>query len=289
MLVAEESTELTIEPMAGPAGACLRGIDISQPLSDEQKNAIWAAFLEYGLLWFPDQSLTPDEQARFAEHFGELETYPFVAPLPENDKVIPIIKEPETRFNFGGGWHTDTSYMPEPPSVTMLYALEVPSRGGDTLYADMTAAYESLSSGMQNLISPLQGIYTADMVHGKSGAYSAKAGADHPMDYGDTHNVAERRVEHPIIRTHPETGRKSIYAGLGHCSHMKDMRKEESKVLLQWLNEYATKPEFVTRLKWEPHSLAMWDNRRMFHYALNDYPGQRREMHRVTLSGDKPF
>ena len=170
----------------------------------------------------------------------------------------------------------------------MLQAIEVPECGGDTLFADMALAFDALSSGMQSLLSDLTGIYSAEMVHGKSGYYSKQAGADHPMDYGDKDNVAQRRVEHPIIRTHPETGRKSIYAGLGHCSHIKDMTKEESRVLLEWLNRFATRAEFVTRLKWCSGSLAMWDNRRLFHNAMNDYSGHRRHMHRVILKGDKP-
>lgn len=277
------------EALPGPFGAAIEGVDLTSPIPADVRDEIHRCFLEQGLVWFPGQMLTPTQQAAFAENFGDLGTYPFVTPLPEHDKVIPIIKEPDTKMNFGGGWHTDTSYLPEPPSVTMLQAVEVPERGGDTLFADMALAFESLSSGMQELLSGLTGVYSADMVHGKSGAYSKKAGADHPMDYGDKSGVAERRVEHPIIRTHPETGRKSIYAGLAHCSHIKGMTKEESKVILEWVNRHATKAEYVTRLKWESGSLAMWDNRRLFHYAMNDYPGHRRHMHRVILQGDKPF
>lgn len=276
-------------PLAGPLGAAISGLDLTQPLGSDCVSELRKAFNHHGLLWFPNQALTPVQQAAFAEQFGELEDYPFITPLPEHDKVIPIIKEPTTRMNFGGGWHTDTSYMPTPPSITMLQAIEVPERGGDTLFADMALAFESLSPGMRSLLEDLKGVFTADIVHGKSGAYSKQAGADHPMDYGDSNNVATREVEHPIIRTHPETGRKSIYAGLGHCARIRGMTKEESKVILEFINQFATRPEFVTRLQWQSDSLAMWDNRRLFHYALNDYAGQRRHMHRVTIQGDAPY
>ena len=280
---------IEVERLSGPVGACVRGVDLTTPLSPQAHEEIWRAFLDHAVLWFPDQVLAPKQQASFAEHFGELGTYPFVTPVEDHDKVIPIIKEPDTKMNFGGGWHTDTSYVAEPPSVTMLQAVQVPDHGGDTLFADMTGAFESMSTGLQAMLSELTGVYSAEMVHGKGGFYADNPEADHPMDYGDKGGVATRRVEHPIIRTHPETGRKSIYAGLAHCSHIKGMKKDESKVILQWINEYATKAEFVTRLKWQSGSLAMWDNRRVFHYALNDYAGHRRHMHRVILKGDKPF
>lgn len=280
---------IQLSRMAGSVGATVSGIDLATSLTANARDEIWQAFLDHKLLWFPQQHLTPTQQAAFAENFGELGSYPFVTPLEEHDKVVPIIKEAHTKMNFGGGWHTDTSYLPEPPSVTMLQALEVPETGGDTLFADTSAAFDALSEGMQILLSGLVGIYSAEMVHGKSGAYSLASGADHPMDYGDKSGVANRRVEHPIIRTHPETGRKAIYAGVAHCSHFKGMTKEESKVLLEWIYQFATKAEYVTRLKWQADSLAMWDNRCLFHYALNDYAGKRRHMHRVILKGDKPF
>ena len=276
-------------PLSGPLGAAINGIDLAQPQATETVTELKRAFHHYGLLWYPNQALSPTQQATFAEYFGTLEDYPFITPLAEHNKVIPIIKEPQTRMNFGGGWHTDTSYLPTPPSITMLQAIEVPDYGGDTLFADMALAYESLSPGMRSLLDGLQGVFTADIVHGKSGAYSKQAGADHPMDYGDSNDVATREVEHPIIRTHPETGRKSIYAGLGHCARIRGMTKEESKVILEFINQFGTRPEFVTRLQWQSNSLAMWDNRRLFHYALNDYAGKRRHMHRVTIQGDAPF
>ena len=279
---------IEVARLPGPVGARVTGVDLSIPMSSEIREQINTSFLEHGLLWFPNQMLSPSQQASFAENFGTLGSYPFVTPLAENDKVVPIIKEPETKMNFGGGWHTDTSYLPKPPGVTILQAIEVPDQGGDTLFADTATAFESLSNGMQSLLLDLTGIYTAELVHGASGAYSKKAGADHPMDYGDTQGVAERKVEHPIIRTHPDTGRRAIYAGLAHCACIKGMTKQESKMILEWINNYSTQPQFVTRLKWQSGSLAMWDNRRLFHYALNDYAGKRRHMHRVILEGETP-
>ena len=273
-------------PMNGPVGATVTGVELAQPLAAEVRDEIWAALLRFGFLWFPQQALTPEQQAAFGEYFGELDSYPFVTPLAEHDKVVPIIKEPDNHLNFGGGWHTDTSYLQLPPKVTILQAVEVPDVGGDTLFADMSAAFEALSPGMQEMLQGLTGIFTADMVHGKAGAYAF--GADHPMDYGDRDGVAERRVEHPVIRTHPETGRRSIYAGLAHCSHFRGMRREETRFILEWLERHATQAQFVTRLHWQSASVAMWDNRCLFHYALNDYQGSRRHMHRIILRGEAP-
>lgn len=190
-------------------------------------------------------------------------------------------------MNFGGGWHTDTSYLPEPPMATVLYALEVPERGGDTLFANMYQAYEALSDGMKQLADGLIGMYSASMVHGKSGAY--RLAGDHPMARRVDETTAEARVEHPIVRTHPETGRKAIYCSLGHTERFKDMTREESMPLLQFFARHATRAEFCTRFRWRKGSIALWDNRCVQHYALNDYPGQRRHMHRVTIKGDAPF
>lgn len=277
---------IQVEPMIGALGAEIGGVDLASPLAASVVAEIRQAWVEHSVVFFRDQSLTPDAHTRFAECFGELDDYPFVEPLEENPHVIPIIKEPETRMNFGGGWHTDTSYLPQPPMATVLYALEVPERGGDTLFADMYQAYETLSEGMQRLASGLTGVYSASMVHGRSGAY--RLAGDHPMTRRQDEATAEARVEHPIVGTHPETGRKAIYCSLGHTERFKDMTREESTPLLQFFSRHATRAELTTRFHWHRGSLALWDNRCVQHYALNDYPGERRHMHRVTIKGDTP-
>lgn len=279
--------EIEVLQNVGPVGAEIRGVDLSRPLSPSLRSEIHTAWLDHHVLFFRDQALSPSAQAEFANNFGELDVYPFMKALDVHPNVIPIVKEPEAKTNFGGGWHTDTSYLPEPPKATLLYAVEVPIEGGDTLFADASAAYESLSAGMKRLVEGLIGVYSAKIVHGAGGAYKTKT--DLGDAYGGDADTAEREVEHPIVRTHPETGRKSIYAGLAHTHRIKDMTREESLPVLEYLAKQVVKPEHVTRFKWTRGTLAMWDNRCLFHKALNDYQGHRRHMHRVIVRGDRPF
>jgi taurine dioxygenase len=275
---------LRIEPASGAVGADVHGIDIAK-LSDAEFEAIYAAWLEHHVLFFRDQHISPADQTAFAARFGELDVYPFMEPLPGHPHVIPIIKEQATRYNFGGGWHTDMSYVEEPPKATFLYAIEVPARGGDTLFANMEAAYDALSSGMQQLVSGLRAVFSAAKVHGASGYYQR---ADHPMDMRKNEAQEQARFVHPVVRTHPETGRKSLYLDAPHVERFENMRVQESEPLIQFLCSHATQPQFTTRLRWAPGTLAVWDNRCLQHYALNDYQGQRREMNRVVVRGDEP-
>lgn len=277
---------IQVNRVIGAVGAEISGVDLSQPLPRAVVNEIHSAWLDHQVVFFRDQQLTPTQQAAFAENFGPLDVYPFVRALDEHPNVIPIVKEPETKMNFGGGWHTDTSYLAKPPKATLLYAVEVPDWGGDTLFTDTSAAYEAFSPGMKRLLDGLVGIYSAAMVHGNGGAYALNA--DHPMDYGAKAEDAEREVEHPIIRTHPDTGRKSIYATIAHTARIKNMSVNESRPLLDILHRQATRAEFMTRFKWTNGTLTMWDNRCLWHYALNDYAGKRREMRRVIVQGDRP-
>ncbi|HYM36273.1 MAG TPA: TauD/TfdA family dioxygenase [Steroidobacteraceae bacterium] len=275
---------------SGPVGAEVSGVDLSQALSDSVRYEIHSAWLEHHVLFFRDQNLTPSAQAAFAENFGALDVYPFMKALDSHPNVIPIIKEPEAKTNFGGGWHTDTSYMSEPPKATLLYAVEVPTSGGDTLFADASKAYEELSSGMKKMVDGMIGIYSAKIVHGQSGAYdNDKIKTDLGDAYGGEAEIAEREVEHPVIRTHPETSHKSIFASLAHTHRIKDMTREESLPIIDYLARQVTKPEHVTQFRWTRGALAMWDNRCLFHKAKNDYHGQRRHMHRVIVKGDRPF
>ena len=279
-------SHIKIQRCVGALGAEVSGVDLGKPLSPPALAEIHAAWLDHQVLFFRDQELSPAQQAAFAGNFGDLDVYPFVQALDAHPNVIPIIKEPHTKMNFGGGWHTDTSYSPTPPKATLLFAVEVPDEGGDTLFSDTYAAYESFSHGMKNLLDGVVGVFSAAMVHGKAGVYTLDG--DHPMAYGGSAEVAEREVEHPVIRTHPETGRRAIYASTAHTHHIKDMSVYDSKPLLELLTRQATRPEFVTRFKWTAGTLAMWDNRCVWHYALNDYQGKRREMRRVIVKGDRP-
>ncbi len=280
---------IKVNPDIGPTGAEVSGIDLSGALHAETVAELRHAWLEHGVLFFREQALSPAAQAAFGACFGELDVYPFMQSLASHPNVIPIIKEPDAKLNFGGGWHTDTSYLEYPPMATLLYAVEVPEEGGDTLFADAAAACADLSDGMRRTLESLTGIYSPKIVHGRGGAYAGMAAKSQlGSAYGGEAEVAESEVEHPLIRTHPETGRKSIYCSKYHTHRIKGWTREESLPIFDFLMTHLTEEQYVTRFRWGPGSLAMWDNRRLFHYALNDYQGQRRHMHRVIVRGDRP-
>lgn len=281
---ASRSSRLRIEPASGALGADVYGVDVAA-LEDGEFERLYAAWLEHHVLFIRDQKITPADQTAFAARFGELDVYPFMQPVLGHPHVIPIVKERTTRYNFGGGWHTDMSYVECPPKATLLYAIEVPSRGGDTLFANMEAAYEALSTGMQSMLAALRAVFSAAKVHGSAGYYQR---ADHPMEMRKNETQEQSRYVHPVVRTHPETGRKSLYLDEPHVERLENMRTSESQPLIQYLCQHATQPQFTTRLRWTPGTLAVWDNRCVQHYALNDYHGQRREMHRVVVRGDVP-
>ena len=279
---------IELGPMSGCLGVEISGVDLSVPLAGEVVAEIRKAFTEHHLVVFRNQSLTPDQQADFCAQLGKLATYPFVEATTEHPNVIPIIKEADQERNFGGAWHTDSSYMERPPKATCLYAVEAPARGGDTMFANTNAAFEALSEGMQRMVGDVVGIFTPSLVHGSSGAFAAVGDHGKSMKKRDNPDVAEQRVRHPIIRTHPDTGRKAIYASVYHCERFEGMTRDESLPLLRFLHEHATKLDFTTRLRWQEGTLAVWDNRCVFHYALNDYHGERRHMRRVTIEGEIP-
>lgn len=274
-----------IRPDLGPVGAEVHGLDLTADFDQATVAALRHAWLEHGLLVFRDQDLSPAAQAAFAARFGELDVYPFVRSLDAHPNVVPIIKEADAELNFGGGWHTDTSYLARPPMATLLYAVEVPEQGGDTLFADAAAACADLSPGMRRTLQGLSGIYSPKLVHGSDGDYAGMAAG---ASVADGAEMTESEVEHPLLRTHPETGRQSIYCSRYHTLHIKGWTRAESLPILDFLMQHMTADRYVTRLHWRPGTLAMWDNRCLFHCALNDYPGQRRQMHRVIVRGDRP-
>jgi taurine dioxygenase len=288
-------TQIHIEPFAGALGAEVSGIDLRAELSDDLIAEIRDALLTHHVVFFRDQSLDPSSQVDFGKRFGVLEDYPLVAPLPDHPKVIPVIKEPDDVSNFGGGWHTDLIYRPEPPLGTMLYAIEVPSRGGDTLFADGFLAYRALSPRMQAMLSTLSVEYNVRHVsravaHRSGSAESSnrpRAG-NRSMPSRSDEDVLNTSPVHPLVRTHPESGEQCLYFSREHTINFEGMTPRESEPLLDWLQAHMTQPVFTTRFHWAPGSMAFWDNRCVSHYALNDYPGERRHMHRLTIAGDTP-
>jgi alpha-ketoglutarate-dependent taurine dioxygenase len=273
---------ISVEPIAGALGAEITGVDLAKPLGDETVAAIRRAWLAHGVIFFHEQDLPPAAFLAFARRFGEPIEYPFVKGLPEQPEIIPVLKLAEERVNFGGIWHSDTAYLDLPPMASMLIAREVPPAGGDTLFASMYLAYDTLSEGMKRLLDGLRGI------NNSASADVSKTREDRMKDSGRADARQEYVASHPIVRTHPETGRKALYVNVAHTVGIEGLTREESAPILDVLFRHQVKPEFTCRFRWRPRSIAFWDNRCVQHNAVNDYQGHRRLMHRITLAGDKP-
>jgi len=268
--------------IAGALGAEIHGVDLAADLSDGMVAALRQALLDRCVIFFRDQDLPPERLLALAKRFGTPNEYPFVKGLDGYPEVIAVTKLPHETINFGGVWHADTTYLQEPPMATLLVAREVPPVGGDTLFANQYLAYESLSDRMRQMLGGLRGVSS-----------STKADASRTReDRIRTDGTAEPRkvliAEHPAVRTHPETGRKALYVNVAHTVGFAGMTEEESMPLLGFLFRHQIRPEFTCRFRWEAGSLAIWDNRCAQHYAMNDYHGHKRVMHRITLVGDKP-
>ena len=277
---------IEVRPISGSLGAVIAGVDLSRELDAAGFARIHQALLDHLAIFFTDQVLTPDQQVAFGRRFGPLNRYPFVTGLEETPEIIEILKTEADTANFGGVWHSDTSYLDRPPLATMLYAREVPPAGGDTLFANATMAYDSLSDGMKAMLDGLVAVNSAAMrrVGGR-----ANLVADNPdMKVANVAAADRFEAEHPVVRTHPETGRKALYINTQHTVRFKDMSEAESWPLIKFLSDQIVRPEFTCRFRWRTGALALWDNRCVQHYAINDYPGRRRRMHRLTIEGDRP-
>jgi taurine dioxygenase len=273
---------LTVHPVAGALGAEVSGVDLEKPLDAETVDALRRAWLEHLVLFFRDQPLAPTQFLDFARRFGEIVEYPFVKGLEEHPEIIPVVKLETERINFGGVWHSDTAYLDVPPMASMLLAREVPPAGGDTLFANMYQAYETLSDGMKRLLTGLRAINSS------AKADASRTREDRVADRGRADARPLYEAAHPVVRVHPETGRRALYVNVAHTVRFDGMTEEESAPLLGFLYRHQIRPEFTCRLRWRPGSLAFWDNRCAQHNAINDYAGHRRVMHRITLGGDRP-
>jgi taurine dioxygenase len=276
------SHSLQVHPIAGALGAEIAGVDLSEDLDDAAIAAIRSAWLDNLVVFFRRQTLAPEQFLAFARRFGEVIEYPFIKGIEGFPEITPVIKLEHERVNFGGLWHTDTAYLEAPPMATMLIAREVPPVGGDTLFANMYLAYETLSPGMRRMLDGLVA------VNSSAKADVTKTREDRLRDGARTAASREYIAEHPVVRTHPETGRKALYVNGGHTVRFKDMTEDESAPLLRFLFAHQQRPEFTCRFRWEVGSIAFWDNRCAQHNPINDYHGYRRVMHRITLAGDKP-
>ncbi|MEY2444827.1 MAG: taurine dioxygenase [Ilumatobacteraceae bacterium] len=277
----------TIHPVAPSCGAEVVGIDLSDP-SPETMSLVSRALADHAVLFVRDQDLTPDAQVALTRRFGAALRVPYIAALAEHPDIVAVLKEADERniSTFGGTWHSDFSFLDEPPSLTLLYALELPEVGGDTLWSSQYAAYDSLSTGMKRLLEPLNAIHTA-WPHGTRGPAAGTA-VSRSVVMTRNDPSADREVVHPVVRTHPVTGRRALFVNPVYTQRFEDMTVEESQPLLQHLFAHATKAELTCRLRWAPGTLAIWDNRCLLHLAINDYDGSRRLLHRTTVVGERP-
>ena len=267
-------------PVSPALGAEIGGVDLSQSLGDDVIAEIRQAWLEYRVVFFRDQDITPEQHLAFARRFGDLVAYPMVKGLDDYPEIAPVIKLEHQTVNFGGIWHSDTTYLPQPPMGAILVARELPPKGGDTLFANMVMAYEALPEAMKERLSGLIAINSSAKDH------VAKSREDRQKDMDDVPEPLS--AEHPAVRTHPETELKSLYVNRGHTVGFKGMAEDESAPLLEELFEHQTRGEFTCRFQWRPGSIAFWDNRSAQHNPINDYHGHKRVMHRITLAGDVP-
>ena len=271
---------IEVKPIAGALGAEIAGVDMSKELDDEVVGEIRHAWLEHLVIFLRDQTVTPQQQLTFARRFGAPVEYPQLKGLPEAPMITPVVKLEHERNNFGGIWHSDTTYLEIPPMASMLLAREVPPYGGDTMFANQYLAYDALSDGLKKTLDGLVGVSSS------AKADVTKTREDRMKAAGEQLKILE--AEHPLVRTHPETGRKALYTSVAHTAHIKDWTEKESLPLLEFLWDHQTRPEFTCRFQWRPGSLAFWDNRCAMHNPINDYHGFRRVMHRITLAGDAP-
>ncbi|MFI5016232.1 MAG: TauD/TfdA dioxygenase family protein [Hyphomicrobiales bacterium] len=279
---------IELRPAAGSLGAEVRGVDLTRPLPSATADELRRAFVEHLVLFFRDQDLTPDQHLDFSRLFGPLSRVPYVKHMDEYPDIIAVLKEADERniSAFGNAWHSDFSFLEAPPMGSVLYAREVPSHGGDTLWANMYEAYEALSDGMKRMLDPLRTMHSGR-------PYGV---ARPPRDVRTSRSIAierdnreaDREVAQPVVVVHPSSRRKALFVNAIYTVRFEHMTEAESRPLLDFLFQHCIRPEFTCRFRWERGSLAIWDNRCTLHYAVNDYDGQRRLMHRTTIAGEPP-
>ena len=273
---------LNIQPLAPSLGSIIHGFDLSRPLSDSLLAELRAIWLDRKVVVLRGQALASEQYLSFARQFGAPDIYPFLEGLEEFPEITPILKKETEKVNFGGVWHSDTTYQPQPPMATILYALELPPVGGDTLFANQVQAYESLSKGLKDMLATLKIICRPD----KAAAMATRA--NRIAEQGRNIDKSNLIGIHPVVRTHPETGKKALFVNPAHSCHFEGWSMEESDGLLNFLYTHQIREEFQCRHVWQQGDVVIWDNRCTLHYPVNDYFGHRRLLHRITLKGDRP-
>ncbi len=264
-------------------GAEITGVDIRH-LSDNEYEGIQSAFSDTGLVFFRDQSLTEEDHIAFAKRWGEININRFFKANDQYPEIAMVTKEENQEQNIGGGWHTDHSYDQEPALGSILVAKELPDSGGDTWFASMYKAYDGLSDGLKKTLEGMQAVHSAHHAFGTKSEYNRSEATSGRIGNAGMADTLKNPL-HPVVITHPMSGKKALYVNGAFTLHFENWSEEDSAPLLEYLYSVATRDEFVTKFQWRKGSVAFWDNRSTWHYAQNDYQGQRREMHRITIEG----
>ncbi|HMM13010.1 MAG TPA: TauD/TfdA family dioxygenase [Parvibaculum sp.] len=269
----------TVRKLSAGCGAEVLGVDLRKP-SNSDMEIIRDAYRDYGVIFFRDQQLTPEDHIAFARRWGEIDINKFFPANGEYPEIAEVGKEKEKKTNIGGGWHRDLSYDPSPAMGSILVARVLPKEGGDTLFSNMYAAYEALSDGLKETLSSLKAVHSNAMAFGAAGFYK---NSDQSAGFKGENLIGQ--AVHPVIITHPLSGRKALYVNPAFTTHFEGWTPLESRPLLDFLYAHAVRPEFTCRFQWREGSVAFWDNRATWHYAANDYHGSRRLLHRITIGG----
>jgi len=279
-------SRIGVRPLSGALGAEISGADLAHldaAAFDEVRQAFWA----HGVICCHDQQLSHGDLVAFARRFGALDVHPIVEGTAEIPELVRVWKPAGEAASFGTGWHSDNSFFPQPSLGSLLYGVTIPPYGGDTLFASMERAYEALSAPMRDFLGGLRAIHSASRAYDPRVTGAAKYRGEAPMKYRYSEIINEE-VEHPVIRTHPQTGRKSVYVNQMFTQRIVALSEPESGALLRFLYAHCTQPDFTCRVRWAPGTVTLWDNRCVQHYALDDYRPFERLMYRVTVSGERP-
>jgi taurine dioxygenase len=276
---------IEVEPISGSCGAEIHGVDVGAPLDDATIGDIRQALLDHCVIFFRDQVLDVAQQKAFARRFGDIFIHPNYNGVVPDPEILEVRREPGDERIVGEHWHSDTTMMAEPPLGAILYALEVPPFGGDTIFANQYAAYDALSDGMKTMLGKLRAVHSDRLVAGPQAGMNAKRSTKVREDAAWRETIAA----HPVVRTHPETGRKLLFVNASYTVGFEGMTEAESRPLLGYLLEHGNRPEFTCRFRWHKGSIAFWDNRCTKHIAVHDAGPHRRLMRRVQIAGDKPF
>jgi taurine dioxygenase len=279
---------ITVDRHAGACGAVVSGVDLATELADDVVAEIRRALLDHQVIFFRQQSLTPEQQVAFSRRFGPYSPVPFVEAIAGHPEVIAVVRDPSEQpgLVFGGLWHSDFSFLPEPPMGSILHAIEVPPYGADTIWANQYLAYRGLSRAMRGVVERLHGVHSA------VNAYSPKMQSIHDLFAGmtvQTSDEANRTQEHPAVRIHAETAQPALFVNAQYTIGLAGFLPQESTLLLDHLFQQSTQHAYTCRWQWAPGDVAFWDNRCVQHMVMGDVTGHRRYMHRTTVAGEAPI